>query len=56
MSNLHFRKPEDWYFAIITFVLKMNFKNFYKRKNIYYDFSDDMVTRGLNIENIQSGP
>ncbi len=47
----YFRKPEDWYLSYYHICAKNEFQELFTSERIYnMDFSDDTVTRGLNIE------
>ena len=47
----YFNKPEDWYLSYYHVCAKNDFQEIFTNEKIYYmEFSDDTVTRGLNIE------
>ena len=54
-QSKYFKKPEDWYLSYYHVCAKNDFQEIYTDEKIYnMDFSDDTVTRGLNIEKYSS--
>lgn len=54
-QSKYFKKPEDWYLSYYHVCAKNDFQEIYTNEKIYnMDFSNDTVTRGLNIEKYSS--
>ena len=54
-QSKYFKKPADWYLSYYHVCAKNDFQEIYTNEKIYnMDFSNDTVTRGLNIEKYSS--